>query len=254
MPPVASLGKSAGTARYAVLTKSLLEGITNGGYPVGSMLPTELELCEQFGVSRTTVREAIRRLRDMGLVSRKAGIGTHVRAQYSAPRYVHSIESISDIFRHSKATAKPVLLGHASTVAAKDEEELRDYVPAQHWVRFEFMRSLAGKDVPMVHVRAYMQPAYESIIKLIPTRRDPVYTLIQREHGDTVVEVLQEFKAALIPAQQARILKVKAGSAGLYVVRHYIGEADRLILLTLSMYPSDRFSYAMRLRYAQRSA
>ncbi|TJX00371.1 GntR family transcriptional regulator, partial [Neisseria gonorrhoeae] len=57
--------------RYAQVARDLAEGIGNGRFPVGSVLPKELELCEQYGASRHTVRAAIRELQDLGLVSRK---------------------------------------------------------------------------------------------------------------------------------------------------------------------------------------
>ena len=84
-------------------------------------------------------------------------------------------------------------------------------------------------------------------------RREPMYMSIESGYGEQVKEVEQEFRAVTISARQARILKVKTGSAGLYVIRHYIGGGGRLLLVTLSVYPADRFSYAMRLRYNPQS-
>src|SRR6201985_3229058 len=53
---------------YLQLVRALKEEIVSGVYPVGSQLPTEEELCERFSVSRYTVREALRRLREDNLV------------------------------------------------------------------------------------------------------------------------------------------------------------------------------------------
>jgi DNA-binding GntR family transcriptional regulator len=244
---------SGSRARYAQLAQSLLERINSGGYPVGSLIPTELDLCRQFGVSRTTVREAIRHLTDLGLVSRKAGVGTQVRARYSSPRYVHAIESISDIFQYTQASAAPKLLASGEIEAGDDDARLLRCEPGQRWVRFETLRSFAGKGVPMVHSVAYVQPAHAGIVKLVPGRREPIYTLLDKEYDEPVVEVQQEFRALQIRAPLARLLKVSSGSAGLNVIRHYFGNGERMLLVTLSTYPSDRFSYAMRLRYNRQS-
>ena len=59
--------------RYLRTSEELLSDIGAGKFPVGSMLPTELELCERFEVSRFTVREALRRLHEMGLLHRRRG-------------------------------------------------------------------------------------------------------------------------------------------------------------------------------------
>jgi DNA-binding GntR family transcriptional regulator len=241
--------RSVGKARYAQLAESLLEKISKGEYPVGTLMPTEVDLCRQFGVSRITVREAIRQLSDMGLISRKPGVGTQVRARHASPRFVHAIESISDIFQYTQGSGKPVVLAVAEIEADENEAELLQCPPGQRWVRFESVRTFAGKRVPMVLTEAYVPPAYERLPKLAEKRSDPMYAVLEREYGEPIVEVQQEFRAVQINAKQAHLLAVKPGWAGLYVIRHYFGGGQRLLLVTLSIYPSDRFSYAMRLRY-----
>ena len=64
--------------RYLQVARTLRKEIVDGVYPVGSQLPTEHELCERFAVSRYTVREALRRLRDDNLVSSRPRAGTMV--------------------------------------------------------------------------------------------------------------------------------------------------------------------------------
>ena len=54
--------------RYQDVADVLMKEVSEGKFPIGSMLPTELELCERFDVSRYTVREALRRLEEIGLV------------------------------------------------------------------------------------------------------------------------------------------------------------------------------------------
>ncbi len=53
---------------YLQVVRALKDEIVSGVYPVGSQLPTEEELCDRFSVSRYTVREALRRLREDNLV------------------------------------------------------------------------------------------------------------------------------------------------------------------------------------------
>ena len=56
--------------RYRQVAKTLINEIQAGTYPVGDLMPTEMVLCEQFGASRFTVREAIKQLVELGLVNR----------------------------------------------------------------------------------------------------------------------------------------------------------------------------------------
>ncbi|MGY8959472.1 MAG: GntR family transcriptional regulator, partial [Alphaproteobacteria bacterium] len=65
--------------RYQQIANELMAEIGGGLFPVGSMLPTEINLCERFGVSRFTVREALRQLHEKGILSRRRGSGTVVQ-------------------------------------------------------------------------------------------------------------------------------------------------------------------------------
>jgi DNA-binding FadR family transcriptional regulator len=56
----------------------LVDRIASGDIPPGHSLPIEQELCENFGVSRTTVREAVKSLEGKGLVRARQGSGTTV--------------------------------------------------------------------------------------------------------------------------------------------------------------------------------
>ena len=243
----------ASQSRYALLAQSLVERISNGRYPRGSMLPTEAELCKQFGVSRTTVREAMRALIEKGLVARKPGIGTWVRSTYADPRFVHSLDSIADVFQYGWRSAKPVMMACRNVEATEQETELLYCEPGQQWTRFEYMRSLAGKGTPMVYTVGYVSPLFPAVVDQIPLSVEPTYSHIERLYGEDVATLEQRISAISINAREARLLKIKPGSSGLYVVRHFFGSRDRLLLVTQSTYPSARFSYVMHHRYEKQA-
>ena len=71
LPPTTAHGAAAIAAR-------LREAILGGAYARGQRLPAERHLAEHFGTSRSTVREALRQLEAMALVSRRIGSGTFV--------------------------------------------------------------------------------------------------------------------------------------------------------------------------------
>jgi DNA-binding FadR family transcriptional regulator len=71
----------------AQLVRAIAERIRQGEYSLGSQLPTEKVLIDEFGVSRTVVREAIANLRASGLVSIQHGIGAFVREDAGVPPF-----------------------------------------------------------------------------------------------------------------------------------------------------------------------
>jgi len=62
-----------------MVVEALLSAIIDKKYPAGSQLPTESELCEMLGVSRITIRESLKNLDMMGVVSIQQGKGTFVK-------------------------------------------------------------------------------------------------------------------------------------------------------------------------------
>src|SRR5512142_1014301 len=65
---------------YRSLATRLERRIAEGRYPIGSQLPPEPALEQEFGVSRITIRQALSMLKRRGLVASRSGIGTVVRA------------------------------------------------------------------------------------------------------------------------------------------------------------------------------
>lgn len=64
-----------------VLAEKLAQRILKGDYAPGTILPGEIELGEQYGVSRTAVREAVKTLTAKGMVLPRPRIGTRVMPQ-----------------------------------------------------------------------------------------------------------------------------------------------------------------------------
>ncbi|MBM7692032.1 GntR family transcriptional regulator [Peribacillus deserti] len=67
-----------GNALHQQVKDAIIELIKNGEYKPNSQLPTEAEFCDEYGVSRTTVRSALQQLSTEGYVYRKRGSGTFV--------------------------------------------------------------------------------------------------------------------------------------------------------------------------------
>ena len=85
-------------ALHQQVAESLRELILEGKLQRGDALPPERELATQFGVSRATVREALRTLQMWGLVEARQGGGNYVRA----PSIAHIVSPLSAIIQHNR--------------------------------------------------------------------------------------------------------------------------------------------------------
>src|SRR5690554_946885 len=87
------------TAKHAQVARALIQDIRSGKYPVGAQLPSEPELTVAFGVSRQTIRAALRNLRDLGLVQGEQGVGSFVLSNQPSTRYGYSFDSVDDLLQ-----------------------------------------------------------------------------------------------------------------------------------------------------------
>ncbi len=235
----------AGAPRYRRLADMLLRDIEAGKYKVGGMLPPELELCGRYGVSRHTVREAIRRLADMGLISRRQGVGTRVKANSAQSRFTASLGSISELFQYTQRTRLKVL-SEKSIAADAQLAALLHCAPGQRWLRFETCRYPIGAATPISYTEIYVLPAYGGIRDKLQGASVWVYGLIEKHYGERIVEVRQEVGAVETPARVAKLLRARPRAPGLHVLRYYYGAGERLLSVSLNVYPENRFRFSTR--------
>lgn len=87
------------TTLVARISGELQAGLSADTYAPGTRLPTEAQLAEQFGVSRPTVRAALRQLEARGLVRTQHGVGTFVLARRAVQAGLEKMDSITDSIR-----------------------------------------------------------------------------------------------------------------------------------------------------------
>ncbi len=107
--------------------------IRGGRLAAGAKLPTEVALAEQFGVSRTVVREAVSRLKSMGLVDSRQGSGIFVRVAGVVPlhfgeRHAGSRAAVVQMVEVRRALEAEVAGLAAERRDAKDIRRIRQAV------------------------------------------------------------------------------------------------------------------------------
>lgn len=237
--------------RYVQVAETLIQGIEAGHYPAGALLPTEMELAEAHRVSRHTVREAIRHVHDLGLISRRQGSGTRVKPRRPRPRYIAGLNSLADLLHYTHETRLEFLAG-SEVVARGELARLLRCRAGQAWQRFEGLRFVPDRPEPISFVEMYLSPAYADIRRHIGPGQSSVFAAIEQHYGERIAEVEQHVDAMLVPADLAALLQVAPLSAALQTRRFYIGEKDRLISIATSIYPQDRFTFTTHWRREQR--
>jgi GntR family transcriptional regulator len=141
--------------RYQRVADDLVKRIGSGKYPVGGYLPTEMELCGHYGISRHTVREALRQLRDAGLISRRRRVGTEVVARTPRASYTQPTNSIGDLLQYAEETQLSILETKA-VVCDAALAELLECREGAKWLRVNSLRAVPGDARPVCMTTAYL--------------------------------------------------------------------------------------------------
>lgn len=234
--------------RYAEVARDLTEGIASGRFPVGSLLPTEFELCGQYQTSRHTVRVALQELQELGLVSRRKNVGTRVEALKPTGSYRQSLASVDDLVQFGAT--------HVRTVRAV-EEIVTDLVLAKElgcpggtrWLRISSLRMDGGEEgQPIGWTDVYIDPAYAEIGDLVRTSPETLISaLIEARYGRRIAQIRQDIQAVSVPPALAGELQIEAGAPALKVVRRYFDSARKAFEITITIHPAERFTFSMQL-------
>jgi DNA-binding GntR family transcriptional regulator len=233
--------------RYQDVADVLLDEIADGAFPIGSMLPTELELCDRFGVSRYTVREALRRLEEMGLVARRQGSGTVVQATNPETGYVQTLHTLAQLLQYPTETRLYLKESRSIKTDRRNARLLQSPV-GQPWFRISGVRRVHASGQPICWSDIYVAPEYKGVTDLLQERYRPVYSMIEDEYKVQIDHVGIEMFASTVPDELAETLEVEQGTPVMTIIRRYTSRENRLFEVSVSIHPEGRFTYSIELK------
>jgi DNA-binding GntR family transcriptional regulator len=234
------------TPLYAQVVHTLKDEIVRGVYPVGSRLPTEGELCERFSVSRHTVREALRRLREDRLVFPRQGAGTTV-VPPRASDYVHEVTEINDLVAFATGARFVIdtmeMIEADATLAQRIGGAIGD-----RWLAVRGSRYTDESDVPICRTEVFIDGDFAALGRLLPRHRGPIFPLIEDLFGQRIGEVRQEISASRASPALAAGLQVRPGAMVLEVQRTYRLTSGKIAQVAINTHPAERFRHSMTMR------
>lgn len=206
----------------------LLARIQDGSLPVGAKLPAEPELSEEFGVSRATIREAVRSLVEVGYLSRIHGSGTFVAIQ---PRLRHTLErnlSYSKLIEHAGLRPGRELLGLERASVTEQEAKALSLKSEEQVVRIERVRS--ADDRPVIYS---VDTIPERYVRNVPDAAfgGSLYELFERV-GYTVSHGEATLAPVLADERLADVLHVAIGAPLMQIVQLDITTAGEVIMFS----------------------
>lgn len=228
---------------YYQVQEDIRARIEGGEYSPGALLPTESELRAIYGVSRATVREALRGLAQRGIVERRQGVGTFVRnARIS--EILPGIHSLSTEMR---------LRGYGYSV--RSEVLDKDYMKPPK--RIGALLGL-GEDDQVLRVRRlrYVDDKpflisvsyFPSFVSIEDDFTGSVYQILQTKYNLQVTSGEASIEAGIAEEEEARLLDIQPTDAVLRM--SWLGQAmdGKLVEYSEGTYRGDSYRYIVQLR------
>jgi DNA-binding GntR family transcriptional regulator len=236
-----------GTPLNRQVVDTLRREIEAGEPAVGERLATEEALCQRFGVSRHTIRDALRKLREEGLVSSRQGAGTTVIRRGSQPLYVQSVSSVEELLQYATEARYEV---DKSGMVVADAALARRLggSPGQRWLRVEGFRYVTGQDEPICWTEVFVLADYAGVGLRIGRRAGPIYSWIEEMYGVRIAEVEQVLRAEPMPDAIGERLGAADGATAICIRRAYRLADRRLVEVAFNLHRSDRFTYVVTLQ------
>ena len=232
---------------YMQVAAAIKDELLAGIHPVGAVLPSEGELAKRFSVSRHTVRESLRRLREERLVASKQGAGTVVLAPPSVAPEIQQVMSISGLLAF--ASDAQFSIQHISMVKLDDELAARTGLGAgEEWLAVSGFRYSGDGGSPFCWTEYYINRSYASVGRILPRHQGAIFPLLEDMFGLSVVEVEQQISACLASGEMAAKLCVDAGTAALEVRRTYKTAESEVVQVTINTHPASCFQHTMTMR------
>jgi GntR family transcriptional regulator len=223
---------TAQTPQYQFIAEMLLSQIADGTYVLGGRLPTEAKLAAEHGLARETVRRALARLEQLGMIERRPGSGTRVVATAPVGSYPTFATSTDDI---ASLAAETRLLRPESGEIAVDAATARRIGPRSgtRWFALRGLRvQRAHVELPICWSEHYLRG---------DVSREKFLGGHLALEDVTASSVEQTVTAELMTISMAAALGVEPKSAALVVMRRHRDRRGRVVSAGIHTHPADRY-------------
>ncbi|WP_189056349.1 GntR family transcriptional regulator [Longimycelium tulufanense] len=229
------IDRSSPVPLYFQVSQQIERAITDGTLQPGDRLTNEIELADQLGLSRPTLRRAIEELVRKGMLIRRRGIGTQV-ARQRVSRQVE-LSSLYDDLESSGQQPRTEVLEHCVVDAGAAVAEALELEPGAPVLYLERLRLTSAE--PLAIMRNWL-PANIVKITRAQLEQQGLYRSL-RAHGIYPKMANQRIGALSAKANEARLLQVSRGAPLLSMTRTTYNTESTPIEYAQHVYRSDNY-------------
>ena len=232
--------KSDHRALYLQVIDRMKQDIAAGVYKEKEKLPSEFELSKTLGVSRATLREALRLLEEDNIIVRRHGVGTFVNSKPLFSSGIEQLTSVSDMIRQAGMEPGAIYLSTSENLASEEDIKRFHCTGDDTVITIERVRTANGE--PVVYCIDKVPSSYLPADFLGRTESS-IFTAIE-ESGDIHISYAVTFIDPTGYHEDASpILQCEPETALLVLKQLHYDEDDRLVLYSKNYFRADKFSF-----------
>jgi GntR family transcriptional regulator len=233
------LNKKSYIPLYHQLADTLRKRMLAHRFKTGHPIPSENELCEQFQISRGTVREALRILNREGLIERQKGLGTFI----ASTKIVHESNKVMSFSRVMQATGKKPFARLIQFRQFPAPDNIRAKLMLRPGAEIVFLQRLRyGDNEPLLLEHTY----FRLDIGLKLKNEDlsgPVYQILEAKHHYVFQRSEHTIEASLATKQDGKLLGIRTGKPVLIMNRLVFLDDGTPIEYAEDVYRADRATF-----------
>ncbi|OXS63202.1 GntR family transcriptional regulator [Bacillus sp. V-88] len=224
---------------YLQVIDRLKKDIEAGIYKEKEKLPSEFDLSKQLGVSRATLREALRILEEESVIVRRHGVGTFVNAK---PLFTSGIEQLNSVTNMIKqAGMEPGTIFLSSTTQEATEDDMKRFTCNEEddVILIERVRTANGE--PVVYC---VDKIPEKVMPRNFTHEDnSIFTVLEERENKRITHAVAQIEPMGYHDKISPILNCEPETALLVLKQMHFDENDEPILYSVNYFRSDKFSF-----------
>ena len=228
---------------YIQVEEQCIELIKNKTWAVGIKIPTEAQLCKQFGVSRITVRQAMTKLAERGLISKKQGLGTFVCKPKITQR-LHDMYSFSEELKKQGYSVSNDIISFE--IISSDEYTAKQLEIKADDLVYELKRLRFADEEPYALEASYIPYDLIPELDINDIKRKGLYNTLTEVGGIVIDNANESFEAVILSKEAGGLLKAGEGFPALRLER-VTRSGNTIYEYCESYVRGDRYKYTIKL-------
>lgn len=225
---------------YLQVIDRLKNDIAKGVFKEKEKLPSEYELAKSLGVSRATLREALRLLEEENVIVRRHGVGTFVSPKPLFTSGIEHLTSISSMIR--KAGMEPGTIYLSSSKTFPSEEDIKRFhcKKDEHVITIERVRTANGE--PVVYCVDKVLKQYLPA-DFLSREEGSIFTAIEESGQIRVTHAIAFIDPTGYHEVASPILECEPETALLVLTQLHYNDNEQVVLFSKNYFKADKFSF-----------